>query len=39
MRLATTRWLDSHPRMPTGSSGGVEAEPGLVGQGGDPLGR
>jgi len=29
---------DSRPARPEGSSGGVEANPGLIGQGGDPFG-
>ena len=34
----TSTEVGSHPGMPQGSSGGVEADPRLVGQDGDPLG-
>jgi len=37
-RLATSTTMQSHPAARRGSSGGVEADPGLVGQDGDPLG-
>src|SRR4029453_1433582 len=36
-RLATSSTVESHPARPPRSSGGVETDPGLVGQVGDPF--